>query len=66
MRKSLRHAKDELVDTGYRVRPDSSRAVLEEVQKLGNHVIEWTLQRVGIKLLGAVFADVLQSTEGSL
>lgn len=64
--KRLRHAKDELVDTGYGMCPDPGRAVLEKVQKLRYHVIEGSLQSVRIQLLRTVLADVLQSTESSL
>lgn len=46
--------------------PDFGAAVLEKLQELGDHDVEWPVQGVAVQQLGGILADLLQGSERAL
>lgn len=46
--------------------PDLGATVLEELQKLGDHHVEWSVQHVTVQDLSRVLTDFLQCSKSAL
>lgn len=46
--------------------PDLGAAVLEELQKFGNHDVKRPIESITVQQLGRVLTDLLQSSKGAL